>query len=441
MSDWIMVFFGVFLTAGTAIFVASEFSLVTIDPAVLKDEPETPSRRDKSVRYALKHLSTELSSAQVGITVTTILLGFTAQPAITNLLSNWLSQNWLSNSLATGLSVVVSLVLVNLFSMLFGELIPKNFALSLPLPTARLMVPMQRIFTSVFGALIKLLNNSANAILRTMGVEPKEELSGSRSASEFVALVQRSAQLGTLDETTAVLITNAAELDELNAHDVMTDRMRLSVVTLADSCAEVMNLARRTGHSRFPVIGESKDDIIGLVHVRDVMAIAYDERATTSVVEIMTTVLQVPETLVLGALLQELKVAPLQLAIVGDEYGGTCGLVTLEDVVEELIGDVSDEHDPSRAGALRAVDGSWILPGLLRPDEVFEQTGIQLPQNHTYDTLGGLVMTKLGRIAAVGDELNIIGHDNEDNEVLVHLVVEVVAGMRVDRVRLGQGQS
>lgn len=440
MSDWIMVFFGIFLTVGTAIFVASEFSLVTIDPAVLKDEPETLSRRDKSVRYALKHLSTELSSAQVGITVTTILLGFTAQPAITNLLSNWLSQNWLSNSLATAISVVVSLVLVNLFSMLFGELIPKDFALSLPLPTARLVVPMQRIFTIVFGVLIKLLNNSANAILHTMGVEPKEELSGSRSASEFVALVQRSAQLGTLDKTTAVLVTNAAELDELNAHDVMTDRMRLSVVTREDSCAEVMNLARSTGHSRFPVIGESKDDIIGLVHVRDVMAIAYDERATTSVVEIMTTVLQVPETLVLGALLKELKTAPLQLAIVVDEYGGTCGLVTLEDVVEELIGDVSDEHDPSRAGALRAVDGSWILPGLLRPDEVFEQTGIQLPQSHTYDTLGGLVMTKLGRIAVVGDELNITGQNSEDNDVLVHLVVEAVTGMRVDRVRLGQGQ-
>lgn len=440
MSDWIMVFFGIFLTVGTAIFVASEFSLVTIDPAVLKDEPKTLSRRDKSVRYALKHLSTELSSAQVGITVTTILLGFTAQPAITNLLSNWLSQNWLSNSLATAISVVVSLVLVNLFSMLFGELIPKNFALSLPLPTARLVVPMQRIFTIVFGVLIKLLNNSANAILRTMGVEPKEELSGSRSASEFVALVQRSAQLGTLDKTTAVLVTNAAELDELNAHDVMTDRMRLSVVTREDSCAEVMNLARITGHSRFPVIGESKDDIIGLVHVRDVMAIAYDTRESTPVVQIMTAALQVPETLVLGALLQELKTAPLQLAIVVDEYGGTCGLVTLEDVVEELIGDVSDEHDPSRAGALRAVDGSWILPGLLRPDEVFEQTGIQLPQSHTYDTLGGLVMTKLGRIAVVGDELNITGQNREDNDVLVHLVVEAVAGMRVDRVRLGQGQ-
>lgn len=440
MSDWIMVFFGIFLTVGTAIFVASEFSLVTIDPAVLKDEPETLSRRDKSVRYALKHLSTELSSAQVGITVTTILLGFTAQPAITNLLSNWLSQNWLSNSLATAISVVVSLVLVNLFSMLFGELIPKNFALSLPLPTARLVVPMQRIFTIVFGVLIKLLNNSANAILHTMGVEPKEELSGSRSASEFVALVQRSAQLGTLDKTTAVLVTNAAELDELNAHDVMTDRMRLSVVTREDSCAEVMNLARSTGHSRFPVIGESKDDIIGLVHVRDVMAIAYDTRESTPVVQIMTAALQVPETLVLGALLQELKTAPLQLAIVVDEYGGTCGLVTLEDVVEELIGDVSDEHDPSRAGGLRAVDGSWILPGLLRPDEVFEQTGIQLPQSHTYDTLGGLVMTKLGRIAVVGDELNITGQNSEDNDVLVHLVVEAVAGMRVDRVRLGQGQ-
>jgi len=434
--DWWNIGFGVLLTVGTAVFVASEFSLVTIDPAVAADHGD--DRRARSVRAGLKHLSTELSSAQVGITITTILLGHTAQPAVANVLERAIGHSRLTTGASGVIAVVGALVLINVFSMLFGELVPKNFALSAPWPTARTVVPLQRGFTKVFRPLVVLLNGSANALLRAFGVEPREELSGARSAQELAALVRRSAQEGTLESGTARLLTNSLEFDELTAVDVMTDRMRVRVVRETDTAADVVALARDTGHSRFPVIGESRDDIVGLVHVRKVVAVPRDRRATVPVTALMAPAPQVPETVGLRPLLVELRGFGLQMAVVVDEYGGTSGIVTLEDVVEELVGEVADEHDPRRAGALRTADGSWLVPGVLRPDELTERTGISVPENAVYETLGGLVMAELGRVPKVGDEVVVPGRDATGAHPVAITVVTML-GRRVSGLRLRVG--
>jgi len=442
VTDWLFIGLGVLLTIGTAVFVASEFSLVTLDPAVVgsddDDEEDSPDWRGRSVRGAVKHLSTELSSAQVGITITTILLGYTAQPAIANLVGGPLESTALSATVAGVLAVTVSLLLVNFFSMLFGELIPKNYALSRPLPTARQVVPVQRVFTRLLRPVIAALNGSANAILRRVGVEPKEELSGARSAPELAALVRRSAQVGTLDVSTARLITNAVELDELTAVDVMTDRMRVAVVTREDTANEVIELARRTGHSRFPVIDASRDDIVGLVHLRRAVAVPRERRDHVPAVALMDEAPRVPETVRLGPLLVELRSFGMQMAVVVDEYGGTSGVVTFEDVVEELVGEVSDEHDARRAGALLASDGSWVVPGLLRPDELEERTTLRVPEGPDYETLGGLVMARLGRVPVVGDVVRL---DAEYEGATVTATVEEMDGRRVDRLRLRTGDT
>lgn len=447
MTEWLLVGLGVLLTVGTAVFVASEFALVTLDPAVVGADEDAEGtheiaadRRTRSVRHALKHLSTELSSAQVGITITTILLGYTAQPAIKTLIEGAFGTGSAVSATTAGvLAVVVSLVVVNFFSMLFGELIPKNFALSRPLETARLVVPVQRVFTRALRPLIAALNGSANAILRLMGVEPKEELSGARSASELAALVRRSAQVGTLDSSTARLLTNAVELDELTAADVMTDRMRVAVVSRDDTAAAVIELSRRTGHSRFPVIDESRDDIVGLVHLRKAVAVPRERRDQVPAVALMDEAPRVPETVRLGPLLVELRSFGLQMAVVVDEYGGTSGVVTFEDVVEELVGDVADEHDARRVGALKATDGSWVVPGLLRPDELEERTGMTLPEEPDYETLGGLVMARLGRIPAVGDTVEV---RSQTDGTPVTVTVEAMDGRRVERLRLRtEGES
>ncbi len=428
LTEWLFVLLGVGLTAGTAVFVAAEFALVTLDPALVGQEAQRrDDRRTRSVVRALAELSTQLSGAQVGITVTTILLGYTTQPAIAGLLEDLTGRTSLSEGLATGVATVGSLLLVNGFSMLFGELVPKNLALSRPLPTARTVAPLQRGFTTALRPLISVLNDSANGLLRRVGVEPREELSGGRSAQELAFLVRRSAEVGTLDEGTATLLTNSIELDTLTAVDVMTDRTRMEVVRRDDTAADVVARARATGHSRFPVIDSSHDDIVGLVHLRRAVAVPYDRRADVPAAALMDVAPRVPETVRLGPLLVELREHGMQMAVVVDEYGGTAGVVTLEDVIEELVGEVADEHDPRRAGVHRTADDSWSVPGLLRPDELTESTGLTVPDDGAYETLGGLVMERLGRVPHAGDVVRVPG---------AVLQVEQMDGRRVERLRV-----
>jgi CBS domain containing-hemolysin-like protein len=430
LTEWLLVGLGVLLTAGTAVFVAAEFALVTLDPGVVDREVAMrPDRRTASVRSALRELSTQLSGAQVGITVTTITLGYTAQPALSAILAEPLGSTSLAEGAATGVAAAVSLVVINVLSMVFGELVPKNAALSSPFATARLVTPVQRGFTAALRPLIAVLNNSANALLRGLGVVPREELSGGRSPQELVALVRRSAAVGTLDAGTATLLANSIELDTLTAVDVMTDRTRMAVVRREDSAADVVARARATGHSRFPVIGDSHDDVVGIVHLRRAIAVPYRRRAEVPAPALMDPAPRVPETVTLGPLLVELREYGLQMAVVVDEYGGTSGVVTLEDVVEELVGDVADEHDPRRAGVRRVSDGVWSVPGLLRPDELTEQTGLVVPEDGAYETLGGLVMACLGRVPHVGDVAEL-------PEVVLR--VEAMAGRRVSRVRVSR---
>lgn len=427
IAEWLLVALGVVLTLGTAVFVASEFSLVTLDPGVVENQTSADDRRSQSVLKALRRLSTELSGAQVGITLTTVLLGYTTQPAVVRLLRIPLQDSALGAVVGGVVAALIAIVLVNGFSMVVGELIPKNLAISRPLATARAVAPLQRAFTSGLRPLITFFNGSANALLRRVGVEPREELSGGRSPQELAALVRRSAEVGTLDESTATLLTNSIDFTELTAVDVMTDRLRLVVVGRGDSAADVVELARQTGHSRFPVIGDDSDDIVGLVHLRRAIGVPYARRSDVPAGALMVEAPRVPETVHLGPLLVGLREQGLQMAVVVDEYGGTSGVVTLEDVIEELVGDVADEHDRRRTTTARGADGSWLLPGVTRPDELTETTGLEVPADGPYETLGGLLMFQLGRIPVEGDQISV------DR---VRLEVDAMAGRRVERVRV-----
>lgn len=223
MTDWLMIAVGVVLTVGTALFVAGEFSLVALDPSTVETRAATGDKRATVVQRALGRLSTLLSGAQVGITLTTVLLGYTMQAALANLLIDLMS-HWMAVSVATGAAVVIALIVVNAFSMVMGELIPKNATLSDPMRAAGLVAPFLMGFATLLKPLILVLNNAANAVLHAMGIEPAEELSGTRSAGELASLVRHSAEEGTLDASTATLLTRSIGLGALTAVDVMTDR-------------------------------------------------------------------------------------------------------------------------------------------------------------------------------------------------------------------------
>lgn len=416
---------GLLLTVGTGLFVASEFALVNLDRADLEARRQAGESRLSLTISALRITSTHLSSAQLGITLTTLLTGYTMEPAISNLLRPVLLAWGWPEGLVVPLSAIVGVSIATVFSMIIGELVPKNFALAVPRQTAKLVMPFQVAFTTVFRPAIRLLNGSANAVLRALGIEPKEELSGARTAEELSSLVRRSASAGVLEKDTASLLDRSLNFARLTAADVMTPRPSIHALSSSDSADDVIQLARRTGHSRFPVTGESMDDITGIVHLKAAIGVPRDRRADVPAAALASEVLRVPEAVHLDALVSELRARGYQMAVVVDEYGGTAGVVTLEDLVEEIVGEVLDEHDRRRAGIVRG-SGYVSFPGELRPDEVRDRTGIRIPEGDVYDTVGGFIMSVLERIPTVGDTVSI-----EDGA----LEVQRMDGRRVDRVR------
>lgn len=423
--EWWGVAIGLLLTVGTGFFVAAEFALVNLD------RPELESRRERGERgwgltiRALRSTSTNLSSAQLGITLTTLLTGFVMEPALTALLQPVFTAWGWGETTGHVVASILAVTIATLLSMVIGELIPKNFALSIPHRTARLVMPFQTAFTAVFRPAVTLLNKTANGVLRLFGIEPKEELSGARSPEELASLLRRSASEGKLEEDTATLLSRTLAFSERTATDVMTPRLRISTVDPGDTARSVLELARRTGYSRFPVVGESVDDVLGIVHVKNAMAVPGEKRAEVPVSAMMSPPLRVPETMPLDNLLTELRGRGFQLAVVIDEYGGTAGIATLEDLVEELVGEVADEHDRSRVGVISSGE-NLTFPGSLRPDELAERTGVQVPEDGPYETVAGYVMKELGRLPQVGDEVTVAGGT-------LHVVR--LDGRRIDRLR------
>ena len=423
--DWLLLALGLVLCAGTGLFVAAEFALVNLDRNDLESRQEQGERRLGPVIAALKHTSTQLSSAQLGITITTLLTGFTMEPAISNLLRDLLLGVGVPESWVRGVGVTVAMTLATLLSMLLGELIPKNFALALPKATAKAVVPLTSAFLTVVRPFVRVLNGSANAIIRSLGIEPKEELSGARTAEELSSLVRRSALVGLLDSDRAILLSRTLRFSEHIAADVMTPRPRLNVIEVDATVSDLVDLARQTGHSRFPVIGDDIDDIVGVAHLKSAVAVPRDRRDAVPVGAIKEDALLVPETLSLDQLLGELRAEGYQLAIVLDEYGGTAGVATLEDLVEELVGDLADEHDQARADIIRRRD-RILFDGLLRPDELRDRLNIDVDDDGPYETIGGFLMHALGRVPEVGDRVEIPVGD---------LIVAGMDGRRVDRIR------
>ncbi|MFD8569679.1 hemolysin family protein [Streptomyces sp. NPDC057694] len=417
------------LILANGFFVAAEFGLVTVERPDAEQAAAAGDKRARTVVSALKELSFQLSGTQLGITITSLVVGMLAEPALAELLRGPFTAVGVPGGAVGGVSVVVGMLLASAVQMVIGELVPKNWAVSKPLQVARFVAGPQSVFARLFRPVIALLNTVANRLVRALGVEPADELASARTPGELVSLARHSAQAGALEQDTADLFVRTLSLGELTAQHVMTPRVKVSALQSSATAEDVVNLTRATGLSRFPVYRERIDEVIGVVHLKDALAVAAHDRLRTPVSRIAQAPLLIPETLPVQPLLARLR-SEQPMAVVVDEYGGTAGVVTLEDIVEELVGEVRDEHDgldlPELATA-PAEDGrpAWDADGGCRVD-ILRRIGLDVPEG-PYETVAGLVADLLGRIPAPGDKAELPGWK---------LSVRQVDHYRAERVRL-----
>ncbi|MEV4035280.1 hemolysin family protein [Streptomyces umbrinus] len=429
MTEILLLLLALLLTLACAVFVAAEFSLTTVERGDLERAAEAGERGAEGALKAVRRLTLQLSGAQLGITATSLVIGMLAEPSLASLLKGPLESAGLggaASTVATVLGVVVSTVVL----MVIGELVPKNWAISRPLAVAKVVAGPQRGFTAAFGPFIHHLNNSANRFVRRMGLEPAEELASARGPEELVALAQHSAAQGALEQDSAELFVRTLHLSELTAENVMTPRVDVRALESRATAADAANLTHATGLSRFPVYRDSLDEVVGSVHIRDVLALEPEKRAVTPVTELATAPLLVPDSLPADRLLERMR-ASRTMAVVIDEYGGTAGVATVEDIVEEVVGEVRDEHDPVEVPDLLPAPASpdgravWEADGSVRIDEL-AGIGLRAPEG-PYETVAGLVATRLARIPAEGDALDLDGWRLDVLDVEHH---------RADRVRI-----
>lgn len=423
------------LTAGTALFVAAEFSLTALERSSIEARAKTGDGRDRSVKRAHSTLSFQLSGAQLGITITTLVTGYLAEPVIARLLTQVIGYTGVAVSSA--ISLALALILATSISMIFGELVPKNFALARPIWTSRATAGPMVLFSAVFAFAIRALNGIANWVLRRMGIEPAEELRSARSPQELGSLVRTSARSGALDETTAVLVDRSLRFGSRTAEELMTPRTEIESLEATDTVADLVAIAVDTGFSRFPITEGDLDATIGIVHVKQIFEVPREQRATTTLASLARPVAVVPSTLDGDAVMEQVRANGMQTALVVDEYGGTAGLVTVEDMIEEIVGDVRDEHDDATPDVVSS-GGGWVVSGLLRIDEVAAATGYRAPEGE-YETIGGLVLQELGHIPTVGEtvELSAVVPDHPFAELpRWRARVASMDGRRIDQIEL-----
>ena len=361
----------------------------------------------------LRQLSFQLSGAQLGITIAAVVLGFIAEPVAASLLEPLL-ESTIGEGAAGGVSIVLALVLATVFTMVVGELVPKNIAIARPERTAKLLARPFWLYSIITKPFIRVSDGSADWLTRRLGVEPAHELRQLPDLEDLEFLVRSSAEEGTLEAEAVTLLTRSLRFADKSADDVMVPRIDVFSLDAEASVADLVRLSAETGKSRFPLTRGDLDTVVGVVHVKAALAISPDDRERTPVMDVKRNVLAVPESRDLVSLMVEMREGRLPLAVVVDEHGGTAGIVSLEDLIEEIVGEIDDEYDDATELTVVEDDGVYVLSGGLHHDEVRDACGFEFPEGH-YETLAGFVLDRLQRIPSAGE---ILRHDGWRIEVV-----------------------
>ncbi|GII56172.1 membrane protein [Planotetraspora thailandica] len=392
------------LTLATGYFVAQEFAFVAADRSVLREQAAAGDSAAHRALDVTGRLSFMLSGAQLGITVTTLLVGFIAQPALADLVEAPLRAVGVQGAMVNGIAVAGGVAIATIIQMILGELAPKNVGIARPETAAKFLARSTLIYLKVAGPVIRLFDGAATRLVRLVGIEPVEELEHGATPEELSRIVSESAATGEVPQRLAELLDRALRFGDHVAEDVMVPRPRVESLRADRPVADLLQSLREHGHSRYPVLGADEDDVVGVTGVREYLEAGSPD--TGSIKTVTRPPLLVPTTLPLPDLLRRMSTSGETFACVIDEYGGLAGVLTIEDLAEELVGELVDENDPEPLGVVRHPDGSWDVPGTLRLDEVERATGVGLPESEDYETIAGLVLASLSRIAEPGDQVS-----------------------------------
>ena len=426
MSPGWALFLVAVLIAANGMFVAFEFGLVAARRELLEESAAAGDRGAAAAVTQLGRISFVLSAAQFGITATSLVVGFLAEDALgTAVVDPVLGALGLPDDLRTTVAIAIAFALSTVLQMLLGELAPKNLALALPERTASALAVPMRVFGVVLGPIIRLFDASAAVITeRVFKTEVAEERLGGYGPDELTHIIAASREGGELTAEQGELLERAVVLGDRRCHEVMVPRTRVVYLDADDTLDDLREAARDTGHSRFPVRGVDDDDIVGTVHIKDVLAVPPSERAATRLGGIASPAVFVPESERLRRLLARLRRRHRTFAVVIDEYGGVAGIVTVEDVVEELVGEIEDEFDETSGPVQRVGPGRWLFDGALRVDQVGHVMDWEVPDGD-YETIAGFVIDRLGRIPRTGSSVRVDGWE---------FVAQRVEGVRLAQV-------
>jgi CBS domain containing-hemolysin-like protein len=394
----------VVLVVANAFFVAAEFALVSARRTRIEAMVRQGDRKAKSVQAAQQDLYRQLSAAQLGITVASILLGFVAEDTVAFFFRDWLAElpSWLSFLGRAGFASVIAVSLISFLHVVFGEQAPKAVAISYPEAVSRWVATPLLLFSWITRPATGLLNSSANWLIRLMGIKDAAgELDRVHSPEEIRILVEQSEESGELQQQDARLLEGVFEFSEKTAQEVMTPRTQMAALEADLTVEKAADQVAIHGRSRYPAYTDSLDDIIGVVHAKDILA-ALRSRAGQTIRVIMRPPLFVPGTREVEDVLADMKRLKTHLAIVLDEYGGTAGLVTMEDLLEEIVGPIYDEHDPQDRTAQD--EGGPRVDGSMPISDFNTEYGGSLDDTD-YTTIGGYIFGQLGRLPRVGDRV------------------------------------
>lgn len=398
----------VLLVAANAFFVAAEFGLVAVRRSRIQELLDHGSRRAGSALKAIGQINLMLSGCQLGITFASLGLGAIGEPALAHLFESYF--RFLPeplDAIAThGMAVAIAFTLITFLHVVLGELVPKNLSIARPEATALWVATPMRAFTFLFKPLIWLFNETANVVLRMFQIESRSEIAQMHSPDELAIIVEESRRGGALPTGQSRILTKTLGFPEKRVVEAMIPRVATESAKFDANTEEVLAKAEKTGFSRFPVWKERPDEFVGVVHLKDMLR-EFRKNPEALVKDALREALIVPESVSLEEVLVRMRAERNHFAIVLDEFGSTAGILTLEDILEELIGEIRDEYD-FRERQVRKVEGGLRIPGTMRPDEMFEATGLKLPDGD-YETVAGFILERLGRMAQRGDEVEVDG--------------------------------